>query len=119
MFSRLYLKRKLQKNSSEYLCVFIIMIISSLLIGIPGVFLDSINRGERLRVEEETGGYDVVLVGAKESDESDFDEVEGITSVYDSKNSSIRIKIDENVDRDYTVNHISYIVNTKSLDIDV
>lgn len=119
MFSRLYLKRKLQKNSSEYLCVFIIMIISSLLIGIPGVFLDSINRGERLRVEEETGGYDVVLVGAKESDEAYFDEVEGITSVYDSKNSSIRIKIDENVDRDYTVNHISYIVNTKSLDIDV
>ena len=47
MFSRLYLKRKLQKNSSEYLCVFIIMIISSLLIGIPGVFIDSINMGER------------------------------------------------------------------------
>ena len=117
MFYRLYLKRKLQKNSSEYICIFIIIIIAAMLIVIPSVFLDSIRYGEKLHVEYLTDGYDAVLVGAKESDEAYFNEVEGIHCQY--KSGNICITIDDNVDRDYTVNHISYIVNTNSLDIDV
>lgn len=66
MFYRLYLKRKLQKNSSEYICIFIIIIIAAMLIVIPSVFLDSIRYGEKLHVEYLTDGYDAVLVGAKE-----------------------------------------------------
>ena len=78
MFYRLYLKRKLQKNSSEYICIFIIIIIAAMLIVIPSVFLDSIRYGEKLHVEYLTDGYDAVLVGAKESDEAYFNEVERI-----------------------------------------
>lgn len=117
MFYRLYLKRKLQKNSSEYICIFIIIIIAAMLIVIPSLFLDSIRYGEKLHVEYLTDGYDAVLVGAKESDEAYFNEVEGIHCQY--KSGNICITIDDNVDRDYTVNHISYIVNINSLDIDV
>ena len=88
-----------------------------MLIVIPSVFLDSIRYGEKLHVEYLTDGYDAVLVGAKESDEAYFNEVEGIHCQY--KSGNICITIDGNVDREYTVNHISYIVNTNSLDIDV
>lgn len=117
MFNRLYLKRKFQKNSSEYVCIFIIIIIAVILINVPSIFLDSVHHGEALHYEQLTGGYDVILIGAVSGDEKYFFEVEGITT--SCKEGGIYITIDDTVDRDYTVNHISYIVNTNSLDIDV
>ncbi len=117
MFNKLYLKRKFQKNSSEYVCIFIIVIIAVILINIPGIFLDSVHHGEALHEEERTGGYDVVLIGAVSGDEKYFYEVEGITTSY--KEGCMYIVIDDTADREYTINHISYIINTNSLDMSV
>lgn len=117
MFCKLYLKRKFQKTAAEYICVFIIMIISMILINIPSILIDSIDYGESLHALEKTGGYDAVLIGALSGDLKYLDEVEGITAKY--QNGNIYITVSPSVDKDYTINHISYIVNINDLNLEV
>ena len=117
LFSRIYLKRKAQKSLTEYICLFVIMAISMVLINIPGVFIDSINKGEEADYFAKTGGYDVIIEGAKKDDMHYFEEVAGIT--YTLHDGRIYIKISDSVDKEYTVNHISYINNANDLNLEV
>ena len=117
LFSRIYLKRKAQKSLTEYICLFVIMVISMILINIPGVFIDSINKGEEADYFAKTGGYDVIIEGAKKDDMHYFEEVAGIT--YTIHDGRVYIKISDSVDKEYTVNHISYINNVNNLNLEV
>ncbi len=117
MFCKLYLKRKFQKNISDYICIFVIMIASIMLINIPSVYLDASDYGELLNWQYKTGGYDVRLTGALSSDIDFFSEVQGIETTY--KDGCIYIKIDDSVDWEDTANKVSRIANKISDDIDV
>lgn len=117
MFAKLYIKRKLQKKLSDYICVFLVILISMVLINIPGIFVDSINKGESIRNYEKTGGYDMVLHGAEESDLPYFREVKGITTVCEK--DGVYIKVDPSVDREDTMNHISHLATVHHLNVSV